>query len=484
MAASLFDVLPDKFFNLLAGKNKAVYAKVLDLIYEQSILNRFGIPQAHLRDYIEELLEAGVEGGGIPVFMEEADEDGIEPSRVYTSGESPEEVHRGQANAVLRRLEKLGWIQSEVRDGYETFIILPDYTNRLLGLFKEIREAKPVEYQRYAYITYQILTGNEVRMRPAFVVREAYDYTCQLEKELLILFQNMKQRTEELADKSSISEVLDHHFNVYQDEIAEKSYHRLKTSDHVSRYRFQILQRVKRWLIDDDLMQETIKDGLANNYYDSAEESQQQMWKMLQGIEEIYESLDDIFNEIDIRHNRYLRSSYDRARYMSQSSSGDDQRLIDMLTQISVIYAEEFVEEVEVPPLVHLNELQFLYEKSFLTPRNRRPVHRPNIHHVIDVPIEWKEEKINHYKARLKRQITPEKVEKFVNEKLGDRERMEMREFIPETLDQYLMVGYVFLYGADSESAYRIERKEEREIVQIGEYRFSNHVISRGGESD
>ena len=251
----LFDILPEQFFNLLTGKNKKVYAEVLNLIYEQSAINRFGIPHRHLRDYVEELLEAGEEAGGIPNFEEEEE----------INSEIDEELdlfmdkYRIQANAILRRLAELKWTQTEARNGYEEFVVLPYYTNRMLAIFKELQEAKPVEYQCYAFVTYQMLIGDEVKLRPAFVVHEAYDYTRQLEQELLILYQNMKHFTDQLAQKSSISEVLDHHFDVYQDEIAEKSYHRLKTSDHVSRYRFQILQKVKEWLIDDELMEETIQ---------------------------------------------------------------------------------------------------------------------------------------------------------------------------------------------------------------------------------
>lgn len=472
----LFEVIPEQFFNLLTGKNKEVYADVLHLIYEQSIINRFGIPHRHLRDYIEELLEAGKEGGGIAGLE---DEGGVD-LKIGEDLDFFEDKFRLQSNAILRRLEELKWIQFEVRDGYEQFIVLPHYTNRMLSIFKEFREAKPIEYQRYAYATYQTLIGEEVKLRPAFVVREAHDYTCQLEQELLLLYQNMKNFTDQLAQKSTVSEVLDHHFDVYQDEIAEKSYHRLKTSDHVSRYRFQILQKVKEWLIDDELIEETILDSLENNFYKTYDEGQQQIRFMLHEIEEIYENLDEIFREIDVRHNQYLRSSYDRARYMSQTSAGDEQRLVEFLTYISTTYSNEGTDEFEIPPIYLMNDIQFIHEKSLLTPRNRRPPHQSEIHHVVAIPDEWKEKNIQDYKERLRKQITREKVEDFVNQMLGTRDSMEVREIVPESLEQYLMIGFVLLYGADSGTKFRIHRKVEREIVEVGEYRYSNHIIHKG----
>ena len=46
----LFDVLPERFFGLLAGKCRRIYAEAGLCLYEQYRLAQFGIEQEILRD--------------------------------------------------------------------------------------------------------------------------------------------------------------------------------------------------------------------------------------------------------------------------------------------------------------------------------------------------------------------------------------------------------------------------------------------------
>jgi hypothetical protein len=79
----------------------------------------------------------------------------------------------------------------------------------------------------------------------------------------------------------------------------------------------------------------------------------------------------------------------------------------------------------------------------------------------------------------MRRSVTRKKVEQFVLERLGNREEMEMRELAPETAEQFLLLTYVYLYGQDGSSVFRLRRNENRTIIHIGPYRFHNHTILR-----
>ncbi|MCL5780117.1 MAG: DUF5716 family protein [Firmicutes bacterium] len=111
-----------------------------------------------------------------------------------------------------------------------------------------------------------MLTGEEAKQRPSFAILEADRMTQQFLEELRVLVNNMKHHMEQVAGKTSVQEVLDHHFDEYKAKIVDRSYHRLKTSDHVSRYRNRILETVQGWLLDYDLFMDAVEDGVRSNY--------------------------------------------------------------------------------------------------------------------------------------------------------------------------------------------------------------------------
>ncbi|WP_275192213.1 Wadjet anti-phage system protein JetA family protein [Anoxybacteroides rupiense] len=486
---NLFEVLPERFFSLLTGANKKLYAEAVLLIYEQSQRERFGIRYDVMQDLLQELIETQRDLG-IDFELDEEKLPAAERDRNVYQQITLEELSRAQANYMLRRMESLKWIDIEVRDQFQRYIVLPHYTSRMMALFKELCEARAVEYQRFAFSTFQVLSGEEAKLRPCFAIREAREITLQFRQELITLYNNMKHHMEQVVQKTSIQEVLDHHFDTYKSQIVDKSYHRLKTSDHVSRYRFQILQRVQNWWLDRNLFEETINDGLQSDFYKSREEAEGDIRDALLTIEEIYAGLDEIFYRIDVRHNQYLRSSYDRARYLGQHQTGVSQQLATLLEHLtdqegafSDRKATAVFTDTEATELgTRLFRLQLhaqLSEGSLYTPRQRRQPHRPEKHVRVDIPQELKEQLREANLERIRRSITRKKVEQFVLERLGNREQMEMRELAPQTVEQFLLLAYVYLYGQDGSSSFCIKRSEERVIVEIGPYRFHNHRIVR-----
>ncbi len=490
----LFEVLPERYFQLLIGSNKQLYAEAALLLYEQSQRERFGIRYDVMRDLLQELVETQRELGMQYTPDEEEVAAAEHPSRSAVSASQQvtlEETTRTQANMMLRRLEALEWIYFEDRDQFQRYIVLPHYSSRILAVLKELVEARTVEYQRFAFSTFQILSGDEAKLRPCFAVREAKQITLQFQHELTTLYNNMKHHMEQVVRKTSIQEVLDHHFDTYKSQIVDKSYHRLKTSDHVSRYRFQILQTVQDWLLDRDLLEETIADGLQSDLYRTREEAEDDIRNSLLTIEEIYAGLDEIFYQIDVRHNQYLRSSYDRARYLSQHQTGVGQQLaalLELLAHRSVgagkqgnaDLTDNEAEDASVR-LIRLHHHEHLTEGSLLAPRQRRQPHEPDRHVVLDIPNELKDQIRQANLERMQRSVTRKKVEQFILERLGSRDEMEMRELAPESVEQLLLLAYAYLYGQDGASGFRLRRNEDRLIIHVGPYRFHNHTVVRAG---
>ena len=296
----LFDVLPEHFFGLLAGKCRRIYAEAGLCLYEQYRLAQFGIEQEILRDKFQELIESWAEAGVAYEDESFSEKDAADESRA-------------KANHMIRRMKEFGWLDYEQRENFKIFILLPHYSSRLWGLFANLCEGRAVEYQRFAFMTYQVLSGEAAKVQPSMAVLEAERLAEEFVEELRILLNNIKNKMEQVSAQTSLQDVLSHHFVEYRADIVDRSYHRLKTSDHVSRYRIGILREVQEIQQNKERMRALCDDAVRRQLADSVEAAEYRMNASLQTIEEIYRGLDDMFAQIDRRHNQYVRASYERA---------------------------------------------------------------------------------------------------------------------------------------------------------------------------
>lgn len=467
----LFDVLPDRFFSLLSGSNKEMYAEAILEIYEQYKINRVGIDYDIMRDLLQELIEVKEESG----VQFELEEEGS------VNSHETENIHRAKANALLRKLTHLKWIDVETRNNFKQYIILPHYSIRMLGMLHDLCQVRTIEYQSYALSTYQLLSNDGMERQPSIAIIEAERITEQLLEELRLLINNMKNHMEQVVSKQSLQEVLDHHFDVYMKKIVDKSYHRLKTSDHVAKYRSKILETVQMWSLNQDLLHIAIEDAMKSELYKNEDEAEQKLRQSLQFIEETYESLDDLYEQIDIRHHQYIKSSYDRARYLTQHNQGLDQQIATVLENYKKTqnHWDDFLNNV-----FRLNRVDHLSEKSLLTPRKKKAVHQAQTHIVVPVSEEVKKKIRDTNMKRLENAITRKKINAFVLERLDGRDEMGMSELAPKTVEEYIYLPFVYLYGYDQHSEYKLVRSQEKRILHIGEYRFDDRKVMRNSQGE
>lgn len=468
----LFDVIPEGLFQLLTGSYKQVYAECLLLLYEYTQTERFGIRYEVMRDLIQELLESRVEYGDALDGLE-GEEEGADSRQDQVS---MEEVTRAKAGFILRRLERLRWVDVETRNQFERFLVLPHYASRIIGVLRELCEARTVEYQRFAFLIFQSLTGEAAKQQPCSAVLSAADVSRQFRQELIALYNNMKHHMEQVVQQSTIQEVLDHHFDQYKSQIIDKSYHRLKTSDHVARYRLQILHTVQQWLLDPEILRDAANDGVKSGIYPSAEEAERAVKEALFFIEDTFAGLEDIFYQIDVRHNQYLRSSFERARYLSQQNEGLETQLARML---ELMGKHKQGPVLDGDRLFALRQVRMLSEPSLLPPRRKRAPHQPEAHVVVDMPAHVREELRGKNAEKIRKAVTRKKVDDYVLGKLGGRPEMEMQELAPRTVEEFILLGYVYLYGSDGGSGFKIKRNPERQVMLVGGYRFDNHIVQR-----
>jgi len=458
----LFDVIPDRMFSLLASPNRRVYAEALLLLYENYLANQFGIPYEVLRDSFQELLESIAPSG---LTLDEMEEDISTPNASFIETD----VFRSRAGTLLRQLKFIGWIDIEDRANYQRFIVLPRHSSRILEVLQELCTQRAVEYQRFAFVTYTLLTSKTDRL--GYAVLEAEDTTRKFLNALRELTNNMRTHMDEVVKKNSIEEVLDYHFEEYKAKVVDRSYHRLKTSDHVSRYRLKILETVQNYLTEPDAFRELVRSA---THEDIAEDkADEQIRAALLFIEEAYRSLDDTLYQIDLRHNQYIRASFDRARYLGQYSQGLDAKLGHILEWVARDRSADLTASFNLFAVSHLTEA------SLFPPRKKRPPLVPETATEAFIPAELRQRQKEISLTRINNAITREKVSRFIIERMGDRDSINMADLSPNSIEDMMHIAYAYLYGSDGKSGYRITRSPNADIAKFAAYTFTNHRIVR-----
>ena len=464
----LFDVLPEHFFGLLAGKCRRIYAEAGLCLYEQYRLAQFGIEQEILRDKFQELIESWAEAGVAYEDESFSEKDAADESRA-------------KANHMIRRMKEFGWLDYEQRENFKIFILLPHYSSRLWGLFTNLCEGRAVEYQRFAFTTYQVLSGEAAKVQPSMAVLEAERLAEEFVEELRILLNNIKNKMEQVSAQTSLQDVLSHHFVEYRADIVDRSYHRLKTSDHVSRYRIGILREVQEIQQNKERMRALCDDAVRRQLADSVEAAEYRMNASLQTIEEIYRGLDDMFAQIDRRHNQYVRASYERALYLQQAGSA---RTESMIAGVLLAIAEAREEGSEVGGLSRLFRLQamdMLLPSSRYVPRKKRILEPAVTTPVRSVDEELRQRVRRESAERVARGISRQKIEAWILDVLGQRGSMEIEELLTILREveepDLLQLLYVYLYGHDEMARYQLGR--HKEIREQDTIRYSNRTLRR-----
>ena len=464
----LFDVLPEHFFGLLAGKCRRIYAEAGLCLYEQYRLAQFGIEQEILRDKFQELIESWAEAGVAYEDESFSDKDAADESRA-------------KANHMIRRMKEFGWLDYEQRENFKIFILLPHYSSRLWGLFANLCEGRAVEYQRFAFTTYQVLSGEAAKAQPSMAVIEAERLAEEFVEELRILLNNIKSKMEQVSAQTSLQDVLSHHFVEYRADIVDRSYHRLKTSDHVSRYRIGILREVQEIQQNKERMRALCDDAVRRQLADSVEAAEYRMKSSLQTIEEIYRGLDDMFAQIDRRHNQYVRASYERALYLRQTGNA---RIESMIAGVLLAVAKARDEGSTVgglPQLFRLQTTEMLLPSSRYVPRKKRVLEPAAPTPVRSVDEELRARVRQESAERVARGISRQKIEAWILDVLGSRDAMEIEELLTRLREEknpdLTHLLYVYLYGHDDPARYRLD--EQKDIREQDAIRYSNRTIRR-----
>jgi hypothetical protein len=460
-----FDVLPATLFNLLgSGGHQRHYMAILLRIYALAEYNRFGLTREVV---MAEILDYLANDGADALLGDDVDDD----SDVADLDDAPHNSDAKEyASWALRRLIEAGWLEREQSSDYTEFIILPDYAFTLLEAMRSIQEQRPREYTGQLYAAHQLLTSENDDFSPALALTQSYENVRQLVRGLNELNQNIRRYTERVTQDRPVAELLRLQYDDYA-QVLGPAYHALKTSDHVSRYRRDIVARLQTWQLDEAWVNRAA-DELATQGHYSPAQAADEIHHYLRFIITQLESLDPLLSEIDRRHAQYIRTSLRQIQYQLVGADGGFKDRLALLAKH--LAARLNSDEVLLPhdaPAFLASPVRHPDSRSFYTPPRRRAPFDPapvalsvlDPADVMAIRADTLEE--------MGQVITPAKIQSFVDGFFNGHRTLHIRDLPPDAFagaDGLPWLIYTIAYGNHPEVHYDVEPVPGEPVV-LGE---------------
>jgi hypothetical protein len=463
-----FDILPLNLFNLFTTVGFASlqrhYMAILIRIYSLAEFNRFGLARetviAEIVDYIK---DSDAEN---EIQTDMANQTAPEADSVSLAGSKPEQYY---AAYLIRRLAESGWIEREQHADYSETIILPDYAFTLLEAFRSIQEQKPREFKGQLYAAHQLITSAKTNkdFSPTLAVSQTYENVRQVVRGLSELNQNIRRYVERATKQMEVADLLRLQFDDYTQTLGP-AYHALKTSDHVSRYRRDIVNQIQEWLVDDDWLSRTAEELAAQSRLSPAQ-AEHEITQSLLFIVHQLEGLDPLLADIDQRHAQYLRTSFRQIRYKLGNADGSfKDTLVSLAQNLSALRDEGLDELPEDAPGLRQMPVRVPDLRSFYTMPQRRAPFTPDS---IIIPILHPNDFAELHALTMQdvtQAFSPEKVNRKVMTFFNGHKRLPVTD-LPIRDDLHWLTT-IIAYAHHPEVSYGLE-VGEGEPVQVGCYR-------------
>ena len=135
------------------------------------------------------------------------------------------------------------------------------------------------------------------------------------------------------------------------------------------------------------------------------------------------------------------------------------------------IYEIEYLEE-----LMRIFGSRFLDEKSLYSPVEGRKEFHPQELEAFEPDRELRQEKLRRMTEKMRKILSPERINEYVAIQMKDRSVMQASELPLETMDDFMKMIYIRLYGSRKKMNYRIEKSNQENKTDQG-FQFPDYKI-------
>lgn len=457
----MFHIIPNNFFVPLSSPNRIVYWECISRLF--AIMEHqlsFGVEREVLVDELEFYF-------------------GQENAAQLVEEEFQADDSRSRANGILRRLEYYGWIEVETDKSYVQRVNFKEYAVKIIKTLLDIADGKQIEYQGYIYTIYSLVKGT--MDKPGIVLMQIWENTDYLITGLKNLNSNIKHYIDDLTRHSTVAQIMDALFNDYITNIVDKAYHRLLTSDNVSKFRPEIMQCLEKRSHNEEFMEKASAEIAAIREV-SEEEGRELTCRYLHEIIEAFRNMDEILQEINQKNTQYQRAAINRAKFLLAGNEDVRGQLKEILMGINEeinrenmdlggIYRIDFLDD-----LVRIYQCSIMEQSSLYLAVEGKKEFIPSSLENEEPDEELRREKMRKMAEKIRKVISVEKIQNYVNRYLAEKDELEASQLPLNNEEDFIKLIYVRLYGQRKNMGYVIETLEEREV---NGYRFKDFRIRR-----
>lgn len=373
------------------------------------------------------------------------------------------DVLEPMATRVLGWLLRTGWLRKvEDYNSLTTNIIIPDYAAVMIEAMEKLTTEEEDATQVYVQNVYAILFSLRHDPRANISLLDtALINTRKLNKALQDMLHNMDKFFGSLLEQRVYGELLRDHLEGYVQEVVQKKYHILKTSDNFYIYKADI----KRWL---GLMREdeewlagmcrrslkrgrgAVADGPGRVFHspdgmagpgaqavDSHKEPELERYRkteadILEKLDLIERGFDDIEHRIanmDKEHSKYVRATVSRLNYLLNEDDDMKGLVIQLLNRLAAREDRETM-ITAIGERMNLSQVDILSNQSLYRRRRKKADFQEGLGEE-EVQEELSREELLDLN-KIKKRYSKKQIEEFI----GSRMRDGMFEVTADTVQE------------------------------------------------
>ena len=515
----LFDIISPTLFNPLVAPGARIYAEVLLRLLDETQRHNLPLSRNLVLNMISDVLS-------MPDALS-LTADAVSAEKVALTDDSMDAIE-ARARDILNYLKRCGWLKEEQQKDYTRTYILPSYSFRLLWVLRDIASQETLPLAGLICSIHDLLHATEEKGNAHIRLPEAYRQTLYLLNGLKELQHNIGTHIEQVLSQLEASAVLDQFFT-YRNEIIDRAYHQLRTTDHVSRFRPAVLQSLSNLEEGDELKQAArrmqkvapqrvgspptpsgapslsvptekspngAQEGLENGTESQAgisknedvlsvEAATNQLLMQINEIRHRFESVDLLLQAIDTRHSQFVDSAVRTVELHLAANTTTSGQLHAILSNILADESASASEPLPdlYDPLVNLFHLS-LIDADSLAPASRAPTRfMPDPIEEITLSDEEITKAYQRTLGHLTRAISRERVRHFAKARLNKKDKMRGSDIPLSGPEELPLLIYLRAYG-DGSLGYIVDEKEDGVWVQRDDIGYRDFVLRKSNAEE
>lgn len=440
--------IPDTFWSLFRSVNRDIYIEALLCINEEYQYNNYFLTR-------EVCIQVLGDMNARKRFKLQWEENETE----FDMLETP-------SSRILNWLLKTGWLK-RIED-YQTLvtnIVIPDYSAVFIEAFERLSSEDAQDTEIYIQNVYATLFSfrNDSRANLG-MLRTALVNTKRLNKALQDMLHNMDKFFARLLKQNNYEDLLREHLDGYVEEIVQKKYHILKTSDNFYIYKMDIKKCLRDMREDEEWIEE-IRTRAAQ-----MGDTKDDVLDLLDQIERGFDDIEHRIANMDKEHAKYVRATVTRLNYLLSGETDTKGLVVQLLNKMA---AEEDPTEQDAMirqtgERMNLSLLEILSEKSLYKRRRPRTDFISKMAPDQALPDLDKDDvlKLNRIQMRYSRSQIEEFIESHMDGEVMDASKIPLMD---EEAFEKLILAYD--YSTRKNSKYMV-LEEEPDQIEKGSYKY------------